>query len=150
MLIITIGITCLVGILTAVDSIQAKVNDSFADLGANSFEITVPSGGRRRFGQRIIEKTYPPIDYREAIAYKKRYKYPAQVSLSVGVSGASEIKYQSNKTNPNISVLGGNEYYLQAESLDLEYGRNFSNIEQKQGTFVAMATKVPCFCSILE
>jgi putative ABC transport system permease protein len=38
-LIIAIGITSLVGILTAIDGIQSSVDNSFSGLGANSFDI---------------------------------------------------------------------------------------------------------------
>ena len=39
LLIIAIGITCLVGILTAIDSILFSMSDNFNRLGANSFNI---------------------------------------------------------------------------------------------------------------
>ena len=136
-LIIAIGIMSLVGILTAVDSIQASVDDSFADLGANSFDIEIPD--RRGHGPgRRSEKTYPPIEYRQAMEYEEKYKFPAKVSISAFVSGATEIKYLSKKTNPNISIIGMNENYLLAKGIDLEKGRNFSNFEQKQGAYVAI------------
>ena len=41
-LIIAIGITSLVGILTAIDSMKASINSSFSNLGANSFENSPP------------------------------------------------------------------------------------------------------------
>ena len=49
-LIIAIGITSLVGILTAIDGIQNSVNSSFEGLGANTFSIVArqdafPAGG---------------------------------------------------------------------------------------------------------
>ncbi len=137
-LIVAIGITSLVGILTAVDSMQAKVNESFADLGANSFDIEVPSRSRGFGPRRSLEKTYPPIDYREAMAYKENIDFPAQVSVQVRLTGSAEVKYLTNKTNPNIPVIGANEAYLQAESLDLELGRNFSSVELEQASFVAI------------
>ena len=40
-LIVAIGIMSLVGILTAVDSIQYSISDTFSSLGANSFDILV-------------------------------------------------------------------------------------------------------------
>ena len=39
MLIIAIGITALVGILTAIDSIKQSINSNFTSLGANTFTI---------------------------------------------------------------------------------------------------------------
>jgi len=39
--IIAIGISSLVGMLTAIDGIKAQIADSFAGLGANSFDIKI-------------------------------------------------------------------------------------------------------------
>ncbi|MDX2306330.1 MAG: ABC transporter permease [Microscillaceae bacterium] len=135
-LIITIGITALVGILTAIDSMQAQIRDSFADLGANSFDIKVPERQRGPFGRQ--DKVYPPIEYRQAKAYVDNLAFDAKISLSVSVTGAAEVKYLSKKTNPNVMVIGINEHYLFSQSLDLESGRNFSTIELNQASFVAI------------
>jgi putative ABC transport system permease protein len=137
-LIIAIGIMALVGILTAVDNIQSSVNDSFADLGANSFDIEAPSSRGRRFGPGQNQKNYPPIKYRDMTAYKQNFKFRAQVSVSVGITGSAEAKYGSNKTNPNINMTGINENYLLASALDIEEGRDFSTLELAQGTYVAI------------
>ena len=39
MLIIAVGITALVGILTAIDSIKQSINSNFSSMGANTFTI---------------------------------------------------------------------------------------------------------------
>lgn len=137
-LIIAIGITSLVGILTAIDSIQASVNDSFAQFGANSFEIEGTDQSQRRFFGGRAEKAYPAIEYRQAIAYKNKLNIQASVSISTNVSGTAEVKYASKKTNPNTAVIGINENYLPAKNLDLEQGRSFSNFELEQGSYVAI------------
>ncbi|GAB4401971.1 MAG: ABC transporter permease [Microscillaceae bacterium] len=138
-LIVAIGISALVGILTAIDNIQGSVNDSFAELGANAFDIEAPSARGRRFGgPRNNFKSYPPIRYREAQAFKQHYRQAAQVSLSVVVSGTIEAKYGAKKTNPNIELIGVNEFYLPVMGLDLQQGRNFSTPELNLGTPVAL------------
>ncbi len=135
-LIIAIGITSLVGILTAVDSIQASVDDSFADLGANSFDVEAPSRRFRR--SRRPQKVYPPLEYRQVMQFQDKYNFPAQVSISTRITGVAEIKYQTEKTNPNVRVYGINENYLSASNLNLESGRNFSKLEQASGTYAAI------------
>ncbi len=136
-LIIAIGIMSLVGILTAIDSIQASVDSSFADLGANSFEIEVPRFAGRRFDGRE-EKTFPPIQYRQALAYQERLALDAKVSISAFVSAGAEVKYQNTQTNPNISVVGANEHYFAAKAINIIKGRTFSNYELRQGTPVVV------------
>jgi len=44
------------------------------------------------------------------------------------------MRYESNKTNPNVSVFGGDINYLAVSGYELESGRNFSNHEIQSGT----------------
>lgn len=136
-LIIAIGITALVGILTAIDGIQASVNDNFASLGVNTFSIDEKrSSGRRSQGK--TEKNYPPIRYSEVREFKKRYHYPGRISVSTRVTGNAEVSRGSEKTNPNIRLYGTDEGYILTENYALERGRNFSSFDLEKGTNVAI------------
>lgn len=136
-LIVAIGITSLVGILTAVDGIQYSVKDSLADLGVNTFDIY---SKRNREGRRqgMTEKAQPPLKLKEAVKFIDVYKYPATVSLSTSVTGIAEVKHESKKTNPNVWLVGANDQYVALEGLNIEKGRNFSTIEIQYGTNVAI------------
>ncbi|HAS44864.1 MAG TPA: ABC transporter [Microscillaceae bacterium] len=137
-LIIAIGIMALVGILTAIDGIQASVDDSFAQLGVNSFDIegTSSRGRRRRRGRN--EKVYPPIKYKQAKNYQERLGFPAKVSITTNLTGAAEIKFRSKKTNPNSRVVGANENYIITKGYNLKQGRNFSPTEITKGVNVGI------------
>ncbi len=136
-LIIAIGITSLVGILTAIDAIQYSVNDSMSSLGANSFDIRSKGDFRRR-QQGVEEKSYPRMRYAEMVRFKEMYKYPADVTIFTTVTGAAEIKRLSKKTNPNSRITGGDENYLLIQGYDLELGRSFSEIELQYGAPVVI------------
>lgn len=123
-LIIAIGITSLVGILTAIDGIQGSVNTSFEGLGANTFNIAVRQETSRVSG--VVRRLSEPIDYREATAFKRRFRYGATITLATTVSGAAEAKFGSKKTNPNVQVIGADEGYLVVKGFKLATGRNFS------------------------
>lgn len=139
-LIVALGITSLVGILTAIDGIQYSVTDSLSELGVNTFDIySKRNRGGRRGG--ITEKSYPPLKLKEAQRFVNNYSYPADISLSTGVTGVAEVKYKSEKTNPNVRVTGANEEYVALEGLNIEKGRNFSIIEMQYGTNVAIVGK---------
>ncbi|MDF9795804.1 putative ABC transport system permease protein [Catalinimonas alkaloidigena] len=136
-LIIAIGITALVGILTAIDGIQASVDDSFAGLGVNTFSIDERSGsGRRQQGR--TEKSYPPIRFSDVREFKKRYDYPAKISVNTQVTGNAEVKRSSEKTNPNIRLYGTDESYIITEGYNIEWGRNFSSFDLEKGLNVAI------------
>ena len=58
LLIIAVGITALVGILTAIDALLFTMNDNFSRLGANSFSISPAgqsTGVQSRLNPQFIE-----------------------------------------------------------------------------------------------
>lgn len=131
-LIIGIGITALVGILTAIDGIKLSVYDGMEDLGANSYDISAfARQGRKRHG--MDGKRYPKISYDEAIRYKTKMGNKAIVAVYVRVSWNTEVKYGSVKSNPNINVFGGDENAFYAKGMDLVEGRIFSASEIEFG-----------------
>lgn len=138
-LIVAIGIASLVGILTAIDGIQSSITSSFSSLGANSFNISVKRARGRSRGRE--ERVYPPISYKQSVKFAEKFKSNAQVSLSAFITQIAEVKRLSKKTNPNVFVVGGNMNYIYQEGLDIEKGRNFSDIEDKYGSNVAIIGK---------
>ncbi len=138
-LIIAIGITSLVGILTAIDGMQSSVNNSFADLGANTFDITGPQPFRRRSGG-VRDKDYPPISHRQAQKYKTEIKemYNASVAISANVRGAAQIKFKSKQTNPNSLIMGVDDNYLGIKGYKLISGRNLSPTDLDNGLNVVI------------
>lgn len=128
-LIISLGITSLVGILTAIDGIQSSVDNSFSGLGANSFDIrNRPMMQVRREGQK--EKRFKNIDYRQALYYKYLFTAKGKVSLKTNVNNNAIAKFGSKKTNPNTRVLGIDENFMELKGYKVGAGRNFSTNEQ--------------------
>ncbi|GAB3275423.1 ABC transporter permease [Larkinella harenae] len=123
-LIIAIGITSLVGILTAIDGLQSSVDSSFAGLGANTFDIKGPQMYRRSGGRS--EKRVPPIDYHQAMTFKRRFQQGENIAVYASVTGSAQVKYASKKTNPNIQLTGVDDNYLAIKAMKLQSGRNFS------------------------
>ena len=123
-LIIAIGITSLVGILTAIDGIQSSVDSSFAGLGANTFSIVARQDAFRR-GGRVLKQD-PPIVFREATEFKRRFPYGATISISTVASGSAQAKFGSKKTNPNVQLIGAEMTYLTVKGYTIRSGRNLS------------------------
>lgn len=133
--IIAIGIMALVGMITAIQAIQNKINTEFTRLGSNTF--TVRSGGSMRGGRHGQSWTpNPVITYDQARRFKQEFGSQALVSLSAFVMGTATIQYENKKTNPNVSVLGCDENYFQLSSYELEKGRAFSPTEMEMGNNV--------------
>ncbi len=123
-LIIAIGITSLVGILTAIDGIQNSVNSSFAGLGANTFSIVARQNGYRQGGR--VQKQDEPIDYFDAVQFKRRFPYGATISVSTVVAQAAQAKFGAKKSNPNVQLTGGDDTYLAVKGFTLDRGRNLT------------------------
>jgi putative ABC transport system permease protein len=136
-LIISLGITSLVGILTAIDGIQSSVDNSFSGLGANSFDIRNRAAMQiRREGQR--EKKFKNIDYRQAYRYKVFFKEKGNVSLKTNVSFNAIAKYLSKKTNPNSRLMAIDENFLDMKGYKISMGRPFSTNEYNNATNICI------------
>src|SRR5678810_849903 len=132
-LIVAIGITSLVGALTAVDGIGFTLTESLSALGANSFTIeSKRNRGRQSAG--INEKKYPPLMLNEVEKFIKDYKVSSTISLSASLTWNAEVKYKSKKSNPNVGVEGVNIEYMAVNGLNIDKGRNLSVIEQQYGS----------------
>ena len=137
-LIIAVGISALVGILTAIDSIKNAITADFTRLGANTFSIQ-SRGMRIQIGnQRYRSKNYSYISYFQAKDFRDQYHFPATVSISVVATNTATVKYESKKTNPNVIVRGVDENYLQTAGYDLDKGRNLTMQEAYDGANVTL------------
>jgi len=137
-LIIGFGIMALVGILTTIDAVKYYCNNNFAMMGSNSFTIRntglgihVNSDGKKR-------KRFKSITFEEAERFRDEFRYPATVSVSAFATHLGVLRYKSNKSNPNVSVMGGDDNYLLNTGYVLDRGRNFSSHDLENGSNVAI------------
>ena len=134
-LIIAIGITALVGILTVVSAIDYTLNSKFASMGSNTFSINQYEFRTRNQGGEV-EKINPIISYPEAKAYKEKYNYPfTRTSLSFTATGRAEVKFENEKTDPEIAVLGVDEYFTSNNGFEIVQGRNFNGFDISNNTY---------------
>lgn len=138
MLIIAIGITALVGILSAIDAIKSSINSNFTSMGANTFTIRNKGTSMRvgRGGKR--PKVFRSITFKEAMRFKEEFDFPGITSVSTMASFNARLKYASKKTNPNIQVFGSDENYLETSGYELQEGRNFTTQEILSGSSLVL------------
>lgn len=131
--IIAIGITALVSILTAVAALDNTLTSDLASMGSNTFtirqnemQIRVANGRRNR----NREQTNPQITYSQARVFQEKYNFPyTQTSLSFFASTNSEVKFGNKKTDPEVSVLGVDDIYVPNSGLEVIKGRNFTQTD---------------------
>ncbi|GAA4062969.1 ABC transporter permease [Flavobacterium cheonanense] len=137
--IIAIGITALVGILTVVSAIDNELNSKFASMGSNTFNINQYEFSTRNQGGGEIEKINPIISYPEAKAFKEKYDYPfTHTSVSFTATSTAEVKYENEKTDPEISVLGVDDLYTTNSGLEIVNGRNFNPFDISNNAYVCV------------
>lgn len=138
-MIIAIGITALVGILTVVAALENTLSSDFASMGANTFNINQYENTSRRRGGGEREIINPIISYPEAVAFKNKYNYPlTETSLSFTATSTAEVKYEALKTDPEINVLGVDEHFLTNSGLETDMGRNFTNFDISNNTYTCV------------
>ncbi|KVV15596.1 ABC transporter permease [Flavobacterium sp. TMP13] len=135
-LIIAIGITALVGILTVVSALENTISTDFASMGANTFNINQYENEVKQRGGNEREIINPIISYPEAVEFKNKYNFPfAETSLSFTATSSAEVKYLGEKTDPEISVVGIDEYFLTNSGLETTLGRNFNRFDVENNTY---------------
>jgi len=139
--IIAFGIMALVGILTAIDSIKSSLTESFSLMGANTFTIESRSMRVHIGNQSYRRKNHDFISHKQAEEFKQRFQFPARVSISTTASGTAIVKYKSYQSNPNTTVIGGDEDYIYTAGYEIEKGRNFSTIEVESNANLVLIGK---------
>lgn len=130
--IIAFGIMALIGILTAIEGLKSTITENFSSIGANTFTIRRDTGGSRRRG--VDEKSGPEITYLQASRFKSQFHMPGTVALSVMATFNASLQYESQKTNPNVRVMGVDEGYPAATGITIQRGRFFSQREVEAGS----------------
>jgi len=152
--IIAFGIMALVGIITAIEAMNSSLRDSFSTMGANAFSIRFKE--RRMFRNdganvtqsntktnRKVKKsnTGKIITYKQATLFKQMYDYPADVSIGINGPRNQVVNFENKKTNPTVSLNGGDENYLQLNGYEIAYGRNFNRTDVQSGMDICIIGK---------
>ena len=135
-LIIALGIWALVGILTIVSALENTLSKNFASMGSNTFNINRYEFNSKRSGGDEVQKINPIISYPEAKAFKENFQFPSvNTSLSFTASSRAEVKFENAKTDPEIAVVGVDEYFIPNSGLEVTQGRNFNKFDIDNNTY---------------
>lgn len=136
--IIAFGIMALVGILTSIDAVKYFLEENFSMMGANTFSIRNRSMRVHIGGHSAKSEYYRDITYDEAMEFKERFDFPASTGISIWGTGIATVKYKSEKSSPNVGVMGGDENFVVNAGFEIGRGRNFSAAELRDGRHVAI------------
>ncbi len=152
--IIAFGIMALIGIITAISAMNQSLKENFSFMGANAFSIRYkelnarmggPNNGEDEFGKskKGLKEKKSNLDkiirIEEAAYFKDHYGFGrATVSISRRTGGNNELHYKDKKTNPQITLMGGDEDYLVVNGYSLTSGRNLNNADVQSGRNVCI------------
>lgn len=130
--IIALGITSLVGILTAVDSMDATLQDAYGRMGAGIVNIrsqySVSSSMRRIRNPRQISRA-------QAERFVQYYKVPGTVSIYTVVADNVRAESGRRRTNPTVQVVASDEQYIRYSMLEISEGRDLTVEDVGGGRF---------------
>jgi putative ABC transport system permease protein len=126
-LIIAIGIMALVGILSGVSALENTISSNFSSMGSNTFNIQRYEFTAQRQSSRERQKINPVISYRNVKEFEDNYDYPfTKVAVVFTGTIAAEVKYENTKTDPEVTILGANENFIENSGLEVENGRSLN------------------------
>ena len=78
--------------------------------GDRSADVTQSKVG----SQRKVKKssTGQIITYQQAQQFKQGYEFPSSVSIGINGPRSQVVTYENKKTNPTVSLYGGDDNYL--------------------------------------
>lgn len=128
---ISIGIFCIIGVQTAVDSLEDNIRGSFDKLGSDVVYVAKFSWAEDP-GQnytKLLRRPNP--DYKDYRELKKNLKTAEALCLNVGL-GMKTMQYKSNSVD-NCEVLATTVGYDEIYNPEIEKGRYFSSNEFTYG-----------------
>ena len=130
--IIALGITSLVGILTAVDSMDATLKDAYSRMGAGIINIrslySMPADMRRIRNSREISRA-------QAERFTDYYRAPATATIFTTVLSGTRAEAGQKRTNPTTDVIASDGNYMKYNMLELSSGRSLSAADVEGGRF---------------
>ncbi len=152
-IIMALGIFALILIITAISAASNSLTTSFSTMGANAFSIkykdrNIRIGGGGRRSSEVTKKSAlrqkkskmgMVITYDEAREFKERFSFPAsKVGIGLRGPGGIVVNMGNKKTNPDVTMYGGDENYLELNGYTIQNGRNFTLPEINSGRNVCM------------
>jgi putative ABC transport system permease protein len=146
----------LIGIITAITAMNQSLAESFSTMGVNAFSIRFKEMHIRMGDNNEVTKTTKgklkekrsnagkAITYEEAREFKKRFNFPAIVSISNRGTRNGIVSNEKIKTNPNVVVVGGDENYLQVSGYTLSEGRNLNDLDIQTGRNICIIGSSIC------
>ena len=122
---ITIGVFSVIGVMTAIRTLESSVETGLNVFGTNTFNISKRPAIQFGHGGRWKYRNRPNITYKLYEDLKDRAVLPIHVSAYDSKRGAT-VKYKDKQATKNIEVAGADEFTVRTLNTNIRDGRNFS------------------------
>ena len=121
---IIIGVATVIAMMSIVGGINSIVEEELGRIGANVFFVKRFPSMQITFDWRKFRKR-PHVSLGDANAIEERCLTVSEVSPDIE-KGSKTLSYQGEKTDPNVTMIGGTETYFRVSGIDLTAGRPFT------------------------
>jgi len=122
---ITIGVFSVIGVMTAIRTLESSVASGLNVFGTNTFNISKRPAMQFGHGGRWKYRNRPNITYQLYEDLRDRAILPLHVSARDSKHGVT-VKYKDKQATKNIEVAGADEYTVRTLNTNISDGRNFS------------------------
>lgn len=122
---ISIGVFSVIGVMTAIRTLETSIESGLNVFGTNTFLINKTPAIQLGHGGRSKYRNRKNIDYRQFEILKERAKLPLLVSVLDGTSERS-VRYKDKLVNQTVEIDGGDENALRTINTFIEDGRNIT------------------------
>src|SRR5689334_1368668 len=132
---VTIGIFCIIGVLTVVNSLEQNIQNEIKSLGTNTIYLDkwdyAAGGGPDYPYWKYVNRPVPKYaDMKQIVERTASAKYAA-----FKIDVADDIEYEDSRLS-NVVLYGITEQFNIIQPIDLEAGRYISDAEFSQGSNV--------------
>ena len=122
---ISIGVFSVIGVMTAIRTLETSIESGLNVFGTNTFLINKTPAIQFGPGSRSKYRNRKNIDYRQYELLKERAKLPILVSV-VDSEQERSIRYKDKLVNKTVEISGGDENALRTLNTFVEDGRNLT------------------------
>ncbi|MBN1397023.1 MAG: ABC transporter permease [Bacteroidetes bacterium] len=133
---IIVGVFSIIGVMTAVQVLQNSIESGLSSLGTHTFQI-------QKQPIMVNHSDWLKARKRKDIKYAQGQLVKEKMSLAMYVAleswrGGQTIQYGSLKTNPSVSICGGEPDGIATNNWTINEGRSFTNDELLRNSRVAV------------
>lgn len=136
---VAIGVFSIISVGTLVGSLNATVNNKLDELGENTFFVTkTPSFSTGRDWRKYHSRKN--ISYKQYKELKKRMTLTDQISPLITSAGFT-VQFEKYKTDPDVMLIGADEYYFKNNNFKIESGRPIVEFDINNVSEIAIVGK---------